>query len=160
MSLFRLAWFVILLCHWCPKNLPRPQNQYSHSHQQNQQAIIAHPGVAFEPALLAAVASSLSKAGLHEKAGDLAAHLRRPAEALAAYRKGNAYRKAVELARTAAPAQVVALEEAWGDWLVAQRQMDAAVNHFIEAGVVLKAIEAALGARQFPKAAGGCCKYR
>ncbi len=47
------------------------------------------------------------------------------------------------------------LEERWGDWLASQRQMDAAVNHFIEAGVAVKAIEAALEARQFPKAAGG-----
>lgn len=46
------------------------------------------------------------------------------------------------------------LEERWGDWLVAQRQMDAAVAHFIEAGAALKAIEAALAARQFAKAAG------
>lgn len=46
------------------------------------------------------------------------------------------------------------LEEEWGDWLASQRQMDAAINHFIEAGVAAKAIEAALAARQFPKAAG------
>ena len=50
--------------------------------------------------------------------------------------------------------QVVLLEEEWGDWLAGQRQMDAAVNHFIEAGAAVKAIEAALAARQFPKAAG------
>lgn len=49
------------------------------------------------------------------------------------------------------------LEEEWGDWLAAQRQMDAAVNHFIEAGVATKAIDAALAAGQFPKAAGALC---
>lgn len=62
------------------------------------------------------------------------------------------------LLRTCSPCmhrtQVVVLEEEWGDWLASQRQMDAAINHFIEAGVAVKAIEAALAARQFPKAAG------
>ena len=43
---------------------------------------------------------------------------------------------AVELARVAFPAEVVKLEEAWGDYLVQQKQMDAAINHFIEAGYV------------------------
>jgi len=41
---------------------------------------------------------------------------------------------AVELARLAFPVEVVKLEEAWGDYLVQQKQMDAAINHFIEAG--------------------------
>lgn len=41
---------------------------------------------------------------------------------------------AVELARVAFPAEVVRLEESWGDYLVQQKQMDAAINHFIEAG--------------------------
>lgn len=63
-------------------------------------------------------------------------------------------RKAVELARQVAPASVITLEEEWGDWLASQKQMDAAINHFIEAGVTIKAIEAAIAARQFTKAAG------
>lgn len=42
----------------------------------------------------------------------------------------------MELARLAFPAEVVKLEEAWGDYLVQQKQMDAAINHFIEAGCV------------------------
>lgn len=46
------------------------------------------------------------------------------------------------------------LEEAWGDWLMGQKQVDAAINHFVEAGQSIKAIEAALTARQLPKAAG------
>lgn len=66
------------------------------------------------------------------------------------------YRKAVQLAKTCAPSTVIALEEEWGDWLASQKQMDAAINHYIEAGVTLKAIEAAIAARQFPKAAGMC----
>lgn len=63
-------------------------------------------------------------------------------------------RKAVELARVVSPSSVITLEEEWGDWLASQKQMDAAINHFIEAGSTLKAIEAAIAARQFTKAAG------
>uniref|UniRef100_A0A8D0F765 IFT80/172/WDR35 TPR domain-containing protein n=1 Tax=Strix occidentalis caurina TaxID=311401 RepID=A0A8D0F765_STROC len=59
---------------------------------------------------------------------------------------------AVELARLAFPAEVVQLEEAWGDHLVQQKQLDAAINHYIEARCSIKAIEAALGARQWKKA--------
>ena len=43
---------------------------------------------------------------------------------------------AVELARHAFPHDVVKLEEEWGDYLVQQKQLDAAINHFIEAGYV------------------------
>lgn len=43
---------------------------------------------------------------------------------------------AVELARYAFPQEVVKLEEEWGDYLVSQKQLDAAINHFIEAGYV------------------------
>lgn len=42
----------------------------------------------------------------------------------------------MELARAAFPTEVVRLEESWGDYLVQQKQMDAAINHFIEAGCV------------------------
>lgn len=41
---------------------------------------------------------------------------------------------AVELSRISFPGEVVKLEEAWGDHLVQQKHMDAAINHFIEAG--------------------------
>lgn len=40
----------------------------------------------------------------------------------------------MELARVAFPTDVVKLEEEWGDYLVQQRQMDAAINHYIEVG--------------------------
>uniref|UniRef100_A0A2K5SBP3 Intraflagellar transport 172 n=1 Tax=Cebus imitator TaxID=2715852 RepID=A0A2K5SBP3_CEBIM len=72
-------------------------------------------------------------------------------QALKCYRKGNAFMK-VELARLAFPGEVVKLEEAWGDHLVQQKQLDAAINHYIEARCSIKASEAALGARQWKKA--------
>ena len=48
--------------------------------------------------------------------------------------------------------QVVKLEEEWGDYLVQQKQLDSAISHFIEAGRTEKAVEAAIGARQWAKA--------
>ncbi|XP_053193415.1 LOW QUALITY PROTEIN: intraflagellar transport protein 172 homolog [Scomber japonicus] len=87
-----------------------------------------------------------------EMAGDLYEKIRNNQRALECYCKGAAFRKAVELARIAFPAEVVKLEEAWGDYLVQQKQMDAAINHFIEAGCSVKAIEAAIAARQWKKA--------
>ncbi|KAJ9515621.1 hypothetical protein QJQ45_021684, partial [Haematococcus lacustris] len=62
--------------------------------------------------------------------------------------------KAIDLARRDFPAAVIEIEEEWGDWLMGQKSMDAAINHFIEAGRSLKAIEAAIQCRQFSKAAG------
>ena len=50
----------------------------------------------------------------------------------------------MELSRRMFPREVVALEHEWGNWLVDQKQLDAAINHFIEAGQYVKAIEAAI----------------
>lgn len=47
--------------------------------------------------------------------------------------------------------EVVSLEEKWGDFLVCQKQQDAAISHYIEAGNTVKALEAAIGARQWKK---------
>ena len=47
-------------------------------------------------------------------------------------------RKAIDLARREFPAEVITVEEEWGDWLMTQKAMDAAINHFIEAGRSLK----------------------
>uniref|UniRef100_A0A4W5KBN0 Intraflagellar transport protein 172 homolog n=1 Tax=Hucho hucho TaxID=62062 RepID=A0A4W5KBN0_9TELE len=98
------------------------------------------------------IAAALIKGEFYERAGDLFEKIRNNQRALDCYRKGNAFRKAVELARVAFPADVVKLEEAWGDYLVQQKQLDAAINHYIEAGCSSKAIEAAIGARQWKKA--------
>ncbi|CAD7702008.1 unnamed protein product [Ostreobium quekettii] len=117
------------------------------------EVVLAHDA-AYDPPLLDSICSALAKAGLHEKAGDLYAHLRRYEEARDAYCRGCAYRKAVELARHEFPAEVIVLEEEWGDWLMGVKQLDAAINHYIEAGQSVKAVEAALECRQFAKAAG------
>ena len=58
----------------------------------------------------------------------------------------------MELARHAFPDEVVSLEEEWGDHLADNKQLDAAINHYIEAGKTLKALDAAIHARQWKKA--------
>ncbi len=60
--------------------------------------------------------------------------------------------KAVELARRCAPQEVVRLEGEWGDHLASQRLHDAAINHYIEAGESLKAVDSAILSRQWKKA--------
>ena len=102
--------------------------------------------------LLDSVATALARAGMHDKAGDFYERLDELQRALESYVRGNAFRKAVELARRCFPGRVVELQEQWGDYLVSQKQIDMAINHYIEAKVYQKAIEAALSARQFSKA--------
>ena len=87
-----------------------------------------------QPDLLQQIASSLVKAGLYEKAGDLYERARSYQQAMEAYREGAVFRRAVELARVAYPVEVVGLEEQWGDHLVRQKQYDTAITHYIEAG--------------------------
>ena len=105
------------------------------------------------PSLLESVAAALANAALHDRAGEFYERMDQLQRALDSYIKGHAYRKAVELARRAFPAQVVGLQEMWGDHLVSAKQVDMAINHYIEANAYPKAIEAALGSRQWVKAA-------
>lgn len=102
--------------------------------------------------LLESIATALTRAGMHDRAGDFYERLDELQRALDSYIRGNAYRKAVELARRSFPSRVVELQEQWGDFLVAQKQVDMAINHYIEAKVFQKAIEAALNARQYSRA--------
>lgn len=102
--------------------------------------------------LLQKVVAGLQSSGMHDRAGELYERMGLVSPAMDAYRKGHAYRQAIELAKQQQPALVVRLEEEWGDWLVSQRQVDAAINHYIEAGASTKAIDAAMSARQWHKA--------
>ncbi|XP_034482499.1 intraflagellar transport protein 172 homolog [Drosophila innubila] len=102
--------------------------------------------------LMLQVTEGLVHCELYELAGDIAHRLSRPEAALALYRKGGAYARALELARVVSPQEVTALEEQWGDWLVSRKQLDASINHYIEAGATQKALEAAVGAKQWRKA--------
>ncbi|KAE8286539.1 Intraflagellar transport protein 172-like protein [Larimichthys crocea] len=113
---------------------------------------LSRPEITSNSDTVGRIAASLIKGEFYERAGDLYEQIRNNQRALECYCKGGAFRKAVELARLAFPTEVVKLEEAWGDYLVQQKQMDAAINHFIEAGCSLKAIEAAIAAHQWKKA--------
>ncbi|XP_039285389.1 intraflagellar transport protein 172 homolog [Nilaparvata lugens] len=98
------------------------------------------------------VVSALTKGEHFTQAGQLYEAIKGTDKALECYRKGHSYSKAVELARSNSPKEVVNLEEEWGDYLVSNKQMDAAINHYIEAGKTVKALDAAMGARQWKKA--------
>lgn len=88
----------------------------------------------------------------HEQAGELYERVDQESQALECYRKAGAFARAVELARRAFPDDVVRLEEQWGDHLADEKQLDAAINHYIEAGRTIKALDAAISARQWKKA--------
>ena len=108
----------------------------------------------FQPQLLETIAAALFASGMYEKAGAFYERLDDPRRAMDAYRKGSAYGRAVDLSRRSFQGRdVVELEERWGDHLVASKNPDAAINHFTEAGAYIKAIQAAISCRQWPKAA-------
>ncbi|TPX36361.1 hypothetical protein SmJEL517_g01621 [Synchytrium microbalum] len=115
--------------------------------------VLNHFGMGSNSALTEKIASALFKAGLYERAGELFQCIPGASQrALDAFRKGRAFRAAVELARSSFPREVVVLEEQWGDHLVSSKQMDAAINHYIEAGKSVKAMESAVAAKQWKKA--------
>jgi intraflagellar transport protein 172 len=114
--------------------------------------VAAHPS-AFPRELLERVTAALAAAGMYARAGVLMERLGDSGRALESYIRGNAWRQAVELARRTAPARVVELEKGWGDFLMSQRQPEAAVARYIEARAHTDAITAAIAARQFARAA-------
>ncbi|BBM98035.1 intraflagellar transport protein 172 [Marchantia polymorpha subsp. ruderalis] len=111
-----------------------------------------HLNLPFQSEVIESIAAALLQGGMFEKAGDFLEKRGKDERAKEAYRRGHAYRRAIELARRAFPSEVVSLEEEWGSWLVSQNQVDAAINHFIEAGCGTKAIEAAIASCQWTKA--------
>eukprot|EP00939_MAST-03C_sp_MAST-3C-sp1_P000124 g124.t1 len=110
-----------------------------------------HPGT-YSPDLLEQICGALCSASLHVRAGAFYERLDQLQRALDCYVKGHGYREAVKLARHSFPGKVVWLEEAWANWLSSQGQLDAAINHYIEAGVLNKAVDAAIKSRQWQKA--------
>lgn len=102
--------------------------------------------------LVEQVAAALERVGMSGKAGALYERLDEHDRALRAYREGAAFQQAVTLARRHFPEQVVGLEEEWGNHLVETREVEAAINHYVEAGNLRKAINAALDAKQTHRA--------
>jgi len=114
--------------------------------------LVQRSNVVFARDIQEKIATALLRAQLYDKAGAFLEQLQEFDRALDAYRKGHAYRNAVELARREFPQQVVTLEEDWGDYLCHLKQVDMAISHYIEAGQSTKAIEAAISARQWTRA--------
>ncbi|CAF3826487.1 unnamed protein product, partial [Rotaria magnacalcarata] len=102
--------------------------------------------------LVTRIAVSLVKANMFELAGDLYEHVKESPKALSCYEAGKCFLKAVKLARKTNPKEVVALESKWGDYMAEQMQYLEAVTHFIEAGENMKAVQAAILGRQWPRA--------
>ncbi len=90
--------------------------------------VISQNDISQPSQLLEQVATALARSGLHDRAGDFYERLDDLEGALTSYVRGNAFRKAVELARRAFPGRVVELQEQWGDYLVSQKQVDMAVS--------------------------------
>ena len=102
--------------------------------------------------LVARVTAALLKGEFFEQAGELYEKTGQQDQAMECYRQGEVFARAVELARHFYPTEVVGLEEEWGDQLAGNKQLDAAINHYIEAGRTIKALDAAISARQWKKA--------
>eukprot|EP00595_Chromulina_sp_UTEXLB2642_P000435 CAMPEP_0196761570 /NCGR_PEP_ID=MMETSP1095-20130614/859_1 /TAXON_ID=96789 ORGANISM="Chromulina nebulosa, Strain UTEXLB2642" /NCGR_SAMPLE_ID=MMETSP1095 /ASSEMBLY_ACC=CAM_ASM_000446 /LENGTH=1006 /DNA_ID=CAMNT_0042111301 /DNA_START=2197 /DNA_END=5217 /DNA_ORIENTATION=+ len=110
-----------------------------------------HPPISIQ--LLDTVATNLVKAGYYDLAGEFyETKLDELNRALDCYLKGHVYRKAIDLARKHYPSKVVELQDQWGDYLVTQKQIDMAINHYIEAKEYQKAIEAAINSRHYARA--------
>lgn len=115
-------------------------------------SVVQRHNANYSQELLQKIVAGLQASGMHDRVGALYERMGLIQPAMDAYCRGHAYRQAIELAKHSQPGLVVALEEQWGDWLVSQRQVDAAINHYIEAGSAIKAIDAAMTARQWHKA--------
>lgn len=103
--------------------------------------------------LLEKVAASLSTIGLYERAGEMLVRMGEIQLAMDSFSKASAFRRAVDLARIHFPSRVVALQESWGNYLLEHNQVDMAINHFIEASLSIRAIEAAVSVKDWNAAA-------
>jgi len=73
-------------------------------------------------------------------------------KALENYRRSQQFEYALRIAKRKFPGEVVAIEEEWADHLFEHRSMDMACNHYIEAGKLRKALEAAIEGKHWNKA--------
>ncbi|KAL3991031.1 WD domain G-beta repeat family protein [Acanthocheilonema viteae] len=120
---------------------------------QASRILLQNPKLFFKDDLVQNVATALIRSDLFEKAGELFEATKDFEQALENYRKGKGYAKAIQLARVHFPERVVLLEEEWGDSLITDANYDAAINHFLESGQTVKALEASIKAKQWGKAA-------
>ncbi|KAL1502378.1 hypothetical protein ABEB36_007525 [Hypothenemus hampei] len=114
--------------------------------------LLENPTLLNDQTIVGNVLKNLLKQELFEAAAIIYEKLDKTDLAMECYRKGKLWNKAVDLARLVNPEKVVQLELEWGDSLMENKQMDAAINHYIEAGCTIKALDAAVKARQWKKA--------
>jgi intraflagellar transport protein 172 len=110
----------------------------------------------FDNGTLENIIKSLNMVGIYEKSGELLELMGHYQRSLEAYQQAKCYSKAVEIARKYIPNRVERLEEEWGDYLLSQKHIEAAIIHFIEANCKEKAIEASIQARKWEKAIELC----
>ncbi len=67
-----------------------------------------------------------------------------------AFRRGHAYRKAIDLARREFPGAVIEIEEEWGDWLMTQKQVRGGWVDDVVGGWMVRVVMLALVARARP----------
>lgn len=101
--------------------------------------------------MVEALATSLENAKHYLQAGNLCKipPLNDSLRALALYRRGGNYFEAITLARTAQQSECVFIEREWAESLYAQGHYDQAINHYIEAREVRKAVDCALKAGNY-----------
>lgn len=102
--------------------------------------------------LLENVAQSLIDAQLFKESGEIYERIGQVQKALTQYTKGFAFKEALRLAESSIPSKVVAIEEMWGDHLVSSGQDAFAVEHFVEAHALVKAVDAAINAKMMNRA--------
>jgi tetratricopeptide (TPR) repeat protein len=109
----------------------------------------------FSTTLIESILKDLKDSAFHMEAGQFYEKVMRDSSAaLECYIKAKAFDKAIELARKEFPDEVVNLESKYGEYLMSEvRDPAAAVSHLIEAGKTLRALEAAIQANQFDRAA-------
>ncbi|CAK0863800.1 unnamed protein product, partial [Prorocentrum cordatum] len=85
-------------------------------------SVVQRNNGSYSQELLQKVVQGLASASMFDRVGELYERMGHLPNAMEAYRRGHAYRQAIELAKQFQPALVVQLEEEWGDWLSSQRQ--------------------------------------
>ncbi|XP_066588134.1 intraflagellar transport protein 172 homolog isoform X2 [Prorops nasuta] len=98
------------------------------------------------------VIRALKAADLMELAGEILEKTKNSIDAIKCYAQANVFARALDLAREVDPTSVVGLEKEWGAHLASVGHFDAAINHFIEAGETVSALNAAINAKQWRKA--------
>ncbi|KAK6114288.1 hypothetical protein QQG55_55400 [Brugia pahangi] len=120
---------------------------------QAARILLQNSKLLFKDDLVQSVITALIQSDQFEKAGELFEAIKNFEQSLENYQKGKSYAKAIQLARIHFPEKVISLEEDWGDYLIAEGNYDAAINHFLESGKTAKALEASIKAKQWSRAA-------